>query len=211
VRAAVRAFLWETAKISARRSDKLPEGQGQAYRGYFNFSEPIRTIPPHRILAINRGEKENALAVKVEWDPAGGRRRGLENLPRGGPPHAAFREGVTQDPLDGLLLPSRENEIRRELKNVAEEHAVGVFAHNLRALLLQPPLRGRRVLAIDPGLKSGCKVACLDETGNLLEEVVIYPHQAPTRKDDAAARRAEAEAKLEELIRKHDVKVIALR
>ena len=101
-------------------------------------------------------------------------------------------------------MPSLEREIRRELTQRPEGHAVEVFARNLRGKLLAPPLRGRRVLAIDPGFRTGCKVAVLDETGNLLEDGVIFPHTPPQ------ARRAEAKVRLEELVRKHQVQVIAI-
>src|SRR5207253_9299314 len=94
-------------------------------------------------------------------------------------PHATFMRTVVDDALARLVLPSLEREIRRELTEEAEAHAVMVFARNLRSLLLQPPLRSRRVLAIDPGFRTGCKVVALDEHGNFLEESVIYPH--PTR------------------------------
>src|SRR5439155_4496381 len=87
-----------------------------------------------------------------------------------------FLKGVAEDALNRLLLPSLEREVRRELTEHAEGHAVQVFAKNLRSLLLQPPLHGRRVLAVDPGFRTGCKLAALDETGGLLEQAVIYPH-----------------------------------
>src|SRR5439155_12033178 len=90
-------------------------------------------------------------------------------------PHAEFLKKVVEDALSRLLLPALEREIRRELTEEAEEHAVSVFARNLRSLLLQRPLRGRRVLAIDPAFRTGCKLAALDEIGNLLEDAVIYP------------------------------------
>src|SRR5205807_10103738 len=119
-------------------------------------------------------------------------------------PHAAFIEQVTNDALARLLVPSLEREIRRELTQRSEGHAVEVFARNLRGKLLAPPLRHRRVLAVDPGFRTGCKLAVLDETGNLLEDGVIYPHTPP------AARRAEAKVRLEELVRKLQVQVIAI-
>jgi uncharacterized protein len=243
VRAVVRTVLWETGKLSTSRHEKLAADQGREYKNYFQFAESVRTIPPHRILAINRGEKENALQAKLEWDTEGVQRRALERLPLppetdgGGPkaegspdaqaassppppapgprgqrphygsiqshPHAELLKTITIDALNRLLLPSLEREIRRELTNLAEEHAVKVFARNLRSLLLQPPLHGRRVLAIDPGFRTGCKVACLDETGNLLEDAVVFPHQPQNKKD-------EARAKLEDLARKHNVQVIAI-
>src|SRR5207248_9042876 len=102
-----------------------------------------------------------------------------------------------------LVLPSLEREIRRELTERAQDHAVIVFAKNLRSLLLQPPLRGKRVLAVDPGIRTGCKLAVLDETGKLLEDAVVYPHG---QKKNAA----ESKRKVEQLVRKHQVPVIAI-
>src|SRR5207245_7969149 len=148
---------------------------GLEYKDYFQFTETVRRIPPHRILAINRGEKEGVLKARLEWDAEAVRRIGPDKLPLADHPHADFLKKVVEDALGRLLLPSLEREIRRELTEEAEEHAVAVFARNLRSLLLQRPLRGRRVLAIDPGFRTGCKLAALDEIGNLLEDTVIYP------------------------------------
>ena len=97
-------------------------------------------------------------------------------------PHGAFLKAVLDDALTRLLLPSLEREIRHELTDEAEAHAVAVFARNLRSLLLQPPLRGKRVLAVDPGFRAGCKVAALDESGILLDHRVIHPFAPPERK-----------------------------
>jgi uncharacterized protein len=439
VRAVVRSILWETGRLCTRKSDKLPEGKGLEYKGYFSFNEPIRELLPHRILAINRGEKEHALTVKTEWDEETGQRVALERLPlpppgtplpplpelrpstppalapesqatccieggadapphpvgiegdtgvpppspanttgqveqtgavppeapveaatselpsqgseggeqgegvsmpsssdpgqetppsptgtlpggespaeqepretqggigdantpgsdgrqhpldeggadrtqetaphqsvgqptaaasstdspasnteqqqttppaqprpatptisptasftsqflpsaplpergpRGGQmaalaqraealqqhPHAAFLQQVTADALSRLIVPSLEREIRRELSARAETHAVRVFARNLRSKFLAAPLRGRRVLAIDPAFRTGCKVVVLDELGNPVEDVVIHPHPPQNKK-------AEARLRLEELIRKHQTNVIAI-
>jgi len=203
VRAAVRDVLWDSGKIGTTRSEKLPEGQGREYKSYFQFTEAVRHIPPHRTLAINRGEKENALAVKLDFDQAGVQKAALDQLPLGDHPHADFLRTVTADALARLLLPSLEREIRKELTLRAESHAVSVFARNLRSLLLAPPLRGRRVLAVDPGFRTGCKVAALDEHGNLLEEGVIFPHPPQNRKGEARTR-------LEELLRRHQTPVIAI-
>src|SRR5581483_7565974 len=162
--------------LCTAKSESVPEGQGLDYKDYFQFSETVRRIPPHRILAINRGEKEGVLKARMEWDAEGVHRVVLSRLPLDDHPHGEFLKKVAEDALSRLLLPSLEREIRRELTDEAEEHAVKVFARNLRSLLLQPPLRGRRVLAIDPGFRTGCKVAALDETGCLLEDAVIYPY-----------------------------------
>jgi uncharacterized protein len=355
VRAIVRIVLWDTGRLCTSKSEKLAEGQGLDYKDYFQFTEPIRHIPPHRVLAINRGEKENVLTVKLEWEAETGLRAALDRLPlpppgtplplpaappappaeapapppaaavaqppakttaapeivpppatdaplapvaEAGPPpapeatapvadglppalavadaapasgedqppappvaeaaptpvaeakppaapaappaakapaaaalippptptaprshyhhgippkndyltkhaHAEFLKKVAEDALNRLLVPSLEREIRRELTGRAEDHAVTVFARNLRSKLLAAPLRGKRVLAIDPGFRTGCKLAVLDETGNLVEDGVVFPHTGSNK-------RVEAKSKLEELARKHQVHVVAI-
>ncbi|MFQ3651444.1 MAG: Tex-like N-terminal domain-containing protein [Gemmataceae bacterium] len=235
IRGAIRHVMWESGGLVTRRNEKLPEGQGQEYREYFQFAEGLKVIPPHRILAINRGEKDNALTVTIDWDLPGGRAFALERIPlprKAEPapepppsdtpsgrerrprfvsrlpdleahPHRDFIEHCFDDALSRLLVPSLEREIRRELTQRAEAHAVQVFARNLRSKLLAPPLRHKRILAIDPAFRTGCKLAVLDETGNLLAEGVIYPHQPQNKKE--AARR-----KLEELIRRYQIQVIAI-
>jgi transcriptional accessory protein Tex/SPT6 len=203
IRHAVRLALWETGKLSAVKNENVPEGKGNEYKDYFQFAESARHIPPHRILAINRGEREHVLKVRLDSPPEAVRRAMANKLPLGDHPHGEFLQTVAEDALVRLLLPSLEREIRRELSDEAETHAVQVFARNLRSLLLQPPLHGRRVLAIDPGFRTGCKLAVLDEHGNLLEHTVIFPH-APQNKG------AEAKRKLEELCRRHQVHIIAI-
>src|SRR5947209_3864038 len=198
VRAAIRFYLWDHAQVVTGKSEKIKEGEGLGYEGYFQFKEAIRTVPPHRILAINRGEKEHALTIKLDFDREVVQRIALDQLPLADHPHAEFLRHVTVDALDRLLLPSLEREIRRELTHHAEDHAARVFAHNLRSLLLGRPLRNRRVLAIDPGFRNGCKLAALDEFGNVLEVGVIFPHQPQNKKQDACR-------KLEELVRKHQL------
>lgn len=203
VRAGARAVLWDTGRLTTTKAETVAEGQGLDYKDYFQFTEPVRQIPPHRILAINRGEKENTLKVKVEYDGELIRKVVADKLPLADHPHVAFLQTVVEDALVRLLLPSLEREVRRELSERSEGHAVHVFARNLRSLLLQPPLHGRRVLAIDPGLRTGCKLAALDEHGNLLADGVIYPHPPQNKK-------AESRGKLEELVRSHNVNVIAI-
>ena len=118
-------------------------------------------------------------------------------------PHADYLRGCARDALTRLILPSLEREVRRELTDRAETHAVGVFAKNLRNLLLQPPVHNHRVLAVDPGFKSGCKLAALDQFGNLLGHGVIYLVGKPDRRD-------EAEQKVLELIEQHQLTVVAI-
>ena len=328
VRAPVRAVLWETGQICASKNEKLPEGQGQEYKDYFTFKEGARQIPPHRILAINRGEKDGALKIHLDFDrervnvaalratseillkragqpqiltparPQGGPRGAAQasaaevpptetptgETPPSDSPHAeapagetpaqvdaaqttppsevvetppaspadlapaptaetspapesapaetpsepvspeaaplvasmsapvpmpelkgeplvpdgefktpfgAFWISVLDDALTRLLLPNLEREIRHELTDEAESHAVAVFARNLRSLLMQPPLHGRRVLAIDPGYRTGCKLAVLDEYGNLTDNDIIFPFGPPPKKGRERGERGE--------------------
>lgn len=203
VRGALRVLLWDTAAIATSKHERLAEGQGAEYKDYFEYREPARSIPPHRILAINRGEKENNLNVRLDFDPVRVQQTAANQLPLADHPHREFLLKVLDDALARLILPSLEREIRRELSLVAEDHAVMVFARNLRSLLLQPPLHGKRVLAIDPAFRTGCKVACLDEFGNPLADAVVFPHPPQNRRE-------EAKAKLEELVRQYNVQVIAI-
>jgi uncharacterized protein len=203
VRGPARHIFWETGELVAAKADNVADEQGKDYRDYFTFRESIRFIPPHRILAVNRGEKENVLKAKVEFNAGRLRSAVTANLPLADHPHRELLEKVVDDAIDRLLVPSLEREVRRELTEHAQDSAVHIFARNLRSLLLQPPLRGKRVLAVDPGLRTGCKLAALDESGKLLEETVIYPH-APQNK------KAEAKSKLEKLIRKHQTDILAI-
>ncbi|MBV9122386.1 MAG: hypothetical protein JO112_03360, partial [Planctomycetes bacterium] len=210
IRAAVRTILWDSGRLATGKKENLGDNEGLEYKDYFQFTEPIRQIPPHRILAINRGEKEGPLKARLEWNTEAVQQAlfsGLHGrpplLPLADHPHAAFLKTVAEDALNRLLLPSLEREVRRELTERAENHAVSVFARNLRSLLLQPPLHGKRVLAIDPGFRTGCKIAALDEHGNLLEDGVIFPHPPQNKK-------AEAKVKLEEMARRHQLNVVAI-
>ncbi len=174
----------------------------QRFRDYFNYQESLRRIPPHRVLAINRGERARVLRVRVEVDQDALEQATDRILVPEDHPHADLLRGCACDALNRLVLPGLERELRRELTDAAEAHAVEVFARNLRHLLLQPPVRGRRVLAIDPGFRSGCKVAALDEFGSPLAHAVIHI----IGKDD---RRQASRAKLLELAEKHHPTVIA--
>jgi uncharacterized protein len=203
VRGPLRAYTWDTGLIVATRIETLPEGKGREFEPYFNFKEPVKEIPPHRLLAINRGEKGNILRVRIETDVALANEIGQYHLNLADHPHRDLLVEVVKDALERLVLPGLEREVRRELTERAQDHAVHVFAKNLRSLLLQPPLRGKKVLAIDPGIRTGCKIAVLDETGKLIEDAVIYPHGQRRNATDA-------KRKLEQLVRKHQVSVVAI-
>jgi protein Tex len=184
VRDGARRVLWDSGKLVVGKTENLPANQGLDFKDYFEFNEPVRQIPPHRVLAINRGEKENVLRVKLEWNNEMLQDVVFHRLPLADHPHADFLKACTVDALQRLLVPSLEREIRRELTEHAEDHAVQVFSRNLRRLLLQPPVMGQRVLAIDPGFRTGCKLVALDEIGNTLDDGLFHLPQAAIRRDD---------------------------
>ncbi len=153
------------------------------YEMYYNYSEPLGKVPPHRVLAINRGQREEFLTVKIEVGPEVGDIV-LRSYVKSGIFASLVRE-AGEDAYKRLIAPSIEREVRAELTALAEEQAIKVFSANLRNLLLQPPVRGKVVLGIDPGYRTGCKWAVVDDTGKLLEVGVIYPHPPQNRRDEA--------------------------
>ena len=187
-------------KKKKKKKKKLADS---AFKDYFDFREPLTKLPPHRTLAINRGERANVLRVKIEVDVDAMLREAEEVAVPQQHPHREFLRQCVRDALMRLILPSLEREARRELSEKAEGHAVEVFVRNLRKLLLQPPVHGRRVLAIDPGFKSGCKIAALDEWGNVLAHGMFYVVGRDDRKDKARQRIAET-------VRTHNLSVIAI-
>src|SRR4029077_16847 len=140
---------------------------------------------PHRVLAINRGDKEGPLKVRLEVPRPEVDTAALGPLSLEGHTHVEFLTKIALDAVERLLLPAMEKEVRRDLTEMAERHAVDVFARNLRSLLLQPPIPRQVVLAIDPGLRTGCKVAVLDADGNLLDHCVIHPHNPQNHRHEA--------------------------
>jgi protein Tex len=202
VRQKVRKVYRKSGKLVSAKVEDNPK-KNQQFHDYLDFREPLHKIPPHRVLAINRGERANVLRVRVDADQPAIELLAIEHLVPAEHAHKDFLIGCVRDAQVRLLLPSLEREARRELTEKAESHAVEVFARNLRNLLLQPPLQGKRVLAIDPGYKNGCKLAALDEFGALLTHDVIYVVGSDEQK--AAAR-----AKLVELINQHQLTVAAI-
>ncbi len=202
VRQKVRKLYHKTGKLV---STKIEEDQkkNQQFHDYLDFREPLHRVPPHRVLAINRGERAKVLRVRIDADEPAIEALGIELLAPPDHAHKDFLIGCVRDAFARLLLPSLEREARRELTDKAETHAVEVFARNLRNLLLQPPLPGKRVLAIDPGYKNGCKLAALDQFGALLVHDVIYVVGSDEQK-------AEARNKLVDFIRQHNVTVVAI-
>ncbi|NQV27605.1 MAG: RNA-binding transcriptional accessory protein [Rhodopirellula sp.] len=168
-----RKIAWRTGRITVSATKKSKENS-QEFENYFDYSEPVWKVPPHRTLALNRGEKEEVLRIKFDWDRSVAARIISGHYHLESHAHREFLQDCIQDSLDRLIHPSIEREVRREITEQAEEHAIGVFAKNLRSLLLQPPLRNEGVLAIDPGFRTGCKIAILDDRGQCLHTDVVY-------------------------------------
>ncbi|NLY02426.1 MAG: S1 RNA-binding domain-containing protein [Rhodopirellula sp.] len=199
----VKAQKAEQKRLREEHKKRVEERLRKSFSDYFEFSEELVKLPPHRILAINRGERAKVLRVKIECDLEAMHRAVDEMCVPPEHPHAEFLRGCARDALVRLILPSLEREVRRELTEEAEQHAVDVFARNLRSLLLQRPVHGRRVLAVDPGYKSGCKLVALDQFGNVLAHQTVYLVGAEERR--LSARRIIAE-----LIDRYQLGVIAI-
>lgn len=173
------------------------------YEMYYDYSEPIQKAAGHRILAVNRGEKEGILTVKLEAEEDKLLQRLERKLIRKNSPAEELLRKVIADSYERLMAPSLEREIRNDLTEKAEESAMAVFRENLKQLLLQPPIKGKTVLALDPAYRTGCKIAVIDETGKPLETTVVYPTPPQNKKE-------EAEKKLTALIKKYDVDLISI-
>ena len=173
----IRKLYTEDAMVASRvLTTKKDEEESQKYRDYFEFKEPLSKCPSHRILAIRRGEKEGFLIMTINIDKAMAQEE-LKRIFIKSPGLAAKQvETAIEDSYNRLLQPSIETEFRMASKLKADEDAIRVFAENLRQLLLASPLGHKKVLAIDPGFRTGCKVVCLDEHGVFLKYVTIYPH-----------------------------------
>ena len=173
------------------------------YEMYYDYSEPLQKAAGHRILAVNRGEKEGILSVKLEAETDRLLQKMERRLIRKNSPAAELLRQVIADSYERLIAPSLEREIRGGLTEQAEESAMAVFRENLKQLLLQPPIKGKTVLALDPAYRTGCKIAVIDETGKPLETTVVYPTPPQNKKE-------EAEKKLTALIKKYDVDLISI-
>ncbi|MDU7887247.1 MAG: RNA-binding transcriptional accessory protein Tex, partial [Clostridium perfringens] len=169
----------------------------------YDYKEPVRTIPSHRILAINRGEKEKILSVKVTCNDESIIDYLNKKVLKGNKLTDKYLEESIKDSFKRLIYPSIEREIRSELTSKGEEGAIDIFKANLKALLMQAPIKGKVVMGFDPGFRTGCKVAILDETGKFVENTTVYPTAPQNRIDETIST-------LKKLIKKHGVEVISL-
>ncbi len=204
IRQKIRTFSWKEGMLTtALKNAELDEKK--VFEMYYEYEEPVNRIVPHRILAVNRGEKEDVLKVAIqvpidrvlmimwkEWIPA-----------TGFSPAIAEVKLAIEDSYKRLIQPSIERELRNELTEKAEAQAIHIFSENLRNLLLQPPLKGKYVLGVDPAYRTGCKLAVVDETGKMLEVTAIYPH--PPKPDVAKSK-----AVVKEILAKYPITIIAI-
>jgi uncharacterized protein len=201
--AEIRKILREFINVNGLLVSKANTDEDTVYRLYYDFSQSLSKMQGHQILAINRGEKEGMLKVSVEVD----REAALQKLRRcvikPGSPAMAFVRAAADDAYDRLIFPSLEREARNTLTDTACEGAIKMFALNLKPLLMQPPVKGKVTMGLDPGYRNGCKVAVVDGTGKVLDTAVVYP-------TFSEAKKAEAISKLSALIRKHGVEHIAI-
>lgn len=182
---------------------KKAEDEKNIFEMYYTYEEPIKKIVPHRVLAINRGESEGILKVGFEIDTASLESYLTTQFVKKEHKHIEMIKEAIQDSLKRLILPSIEREIRSELTQKAEEHAIEIFSENLKNLLLQPPLKGKKILGLDPAYRTGCKLAVINEYGSFVDKNVIYPHP-PVSKTD------QAEKIFVDMIKKHDIELVAI-
>lgn len=186
----VRNSFSRTAVISSKVV-KGKEEEGSKYRDYFDFSEPLNRCSSHRLLALRRGEAEGFLRVSISPDAEGCIERLNRRFVKGRSDASVQVEEAVGDSFKRLLKPSIETEFANLSKMKADEEAIRVFSENLRQLLLSPPLGQKRVLGVDPGYRTGCKVVCLDAQGNLVHNEAIYPHPPQNEKGKAASKVAQ--------------------
>ena len=184
-------------KKNAKDEDKI-------YEMYYDYSERVKYIKPHRVLAINRGEKEDILSVSIEVDTdyimAWFDKKIIKNDKS---PVSSYIKEAIRDSYKRLIFPSVEREVRAELKEVAEEQAIDVFGKNLEKLLLTPPMKDKMVLGLDPAFRTGCKLAVIDPTSRILNISKIYPHEPQNKWD-------EAKKTITELLDKYNIDIVSI-
>ena len=200
----IRAMTFDYAAITAKKVGDEENAEGKVYSMYFDFTEPVNKVPSHRILAMNRAEKEGFIKVSVDVD-----KNMILNYLFNETVNAKrsvttqFVEKAVADAYDRLISPSIEREIRGDIFDTASESGIKLFALNLKNLLLMPPLKGKTVLGFDPGYRTGCKLSVVDKTGKVLDVGVIYPTK-PLEKT------TESEKIISGLIKKHKIEVVAI-
>ncbi|WP_421385369.1 Tex family protein [Bacillus salacetis] len=182
---------------------KDAEDEKNVFEMYYDYSEPVNKIVPHRVLAVNRGEKEGILKVSINPDADRIHNFLVKNVIKKNSVASKTIEEAIEDSYKRLIQPSIEREIRNALTETAEDRAIHIFTENLRKLLLQPPLKGKMVLGVDPAYRTGCKLAVVDQTGKMLEISVIYPHPPKAKKEAAVET-------FKKTLQKYDIEIVAI-
>ncbi|SDI22022.1 Tex family protein [Alteribacillus bidgolensis] len=203
VRKKIRTMTFQNGYIISAKKKNQVDAQ-DIYEMYYEFEEPLKNIPSHRVLAMNRGEKEGILKISIQTkeDPI---HSFLEKhvIKRFGSPSVSYLEKAYEDAYKRLVAPAIERELRKELTEKAEEQAIHIFSENLRNLLLQPPVKGKVVLGVDPAYRTGCKLAVINETGKLLYTDVMYP--VPPKKEVEKSK-----ALIKKLLEKYSIEIIVI-
>jgi len=202
IRQKIRGLFWREGVLKSKMV-KGKEEEGEKFKDYFSFEEPIKRIKSHRFLAVYRGQKEGVLKVAIEPPTKEAILMVADSvIKRDGDFKKEIQE-VVKDVYTRLLKTSIETEVKKDLKTQADVEAIKVFAENLRQLLLQAPLGGKRILAIDPGFRSGCKVVCLSENGDLVGNSTIFPHPPQNKTTDAMK-------KISTMVQQYKIEAIAI-
>ena len=199
IRKMLRSYIQNNGVIRSVNANE----EDSVYRQYYDFSQRVSNMQGHQTLAINRGEKEKMLKVSLELDKDAAVSLVRRAVFKGPSPSLEFIKAVCEDAFSRLIFPSLEREVRSGLTDIASEGAIGQFALNLRPLLMQPPVKGKVTMGLDPGYRMGCKVAVVDATGKVLDTTVVYPTFNEGKKEEAIRN-------LSRLIRKHGVQNIAI-
>ena len=195
----LRTLFSQIGKVVSKAADETAE---TVYETYYDFSEPVSKIAGHRILALDRGEKEGSLKVSVEVSEGAGERACISRYVKGTSAYTDYVISACTDSYKRLIYPSIEREIRSELSEKAQEGAIKVFKENLHQLLMQPPVKGKITLGLDPGYAHGCKLAVVDETGKVLDTGIVYIN--------TKSQEAEAKRKLIQMIRRNKVDAVSI-
>ncbi|WP_052254742.1 Tex family protein [Salinicoccus sp. YB14-2] len=192
----------DTSSITSTKKKKA-EDDTKIFEIYYDYEEPVKNIVPHRVLAINRGEKLKVLTVKLQHDLERLKNYISKQVIKEGSQTAEYIETAIDDGLKRLIIPSIDREVRNDLTEYSEKHAVDIFEENLKRLLLQPPLKGRTILGVDPAFRSGCKIAVINDNGGFMDKSIIYPHTSNSRV-------GQAKNEVVRMIEKHDASLIAI-
>ncbi|QUX18627.1 RNA-binding transcriptional accessory protein [Staphylococcus haemolyticus] len=201
-RSRILKYIYRQGNIVTAKKKKADD-EKETFAMYYDYVEPIKNVANHRVLAMNRGEKEKVLSVKVEFDTQQVASAIEKNEVKSNNPHGDYIKLAIEDSLKRLIMPSIEREIRADLTEKAEQHAIEVFSENLNHLLLQPPMKGKQILGVDPAFRTGCKLAVINPYGTFIDKSVIYPHP-PKSKVDAS------EKEIVRMIKENNIELIAI-